>query len=152
MIMSPHLASVTVITRGRRVRSRHNDSVRNKLFSEFARSQPAEGGPRPEWPRLSFWGLVRSGSRSDPFRGPGCAGCTKMHYSPGNLPEIGGWAAPSSPPLYSRAPSPPPFPGPRPELPGNRRWSRTRARARAVTWRDSRGAVHGTPMRDTALH
>ena len=64
-------------------------SVRNKLFGEFARSQPAEGGPRPEWPRLSFLGLVRSGSRSDSFRGPGRAECTEMHYSPGNLTRKG---------------------------------------------------------------
>ena len=32
-------------------------SVRNKLFGEFARSQPAEGGARPEWPRISFLGV-----------------------------------------------------------------------------------------------
>ena len=64
-------------------------SVRNKLSGEFARSQPAEGGPRPEWPRLSFWGLVRSGSRSDSFRRPGRAECTEMHYSPENLTRKG---------------------------------------------------------------
>jgi hypothetical protein len=37
----------------------------------------------------SFWGLVRSGSRSDSFRGPGRAECTEMHYSPGNLTRKG---------------------------------------------------------------
>ena len=50
---------------------------------------PPSGGPRSEWPRLSFLGLVRSGSRSDSFRGPGRAECTEMHYSPGNLTRKG---------------------------------------------------------------
>jgi hypothetical protein len=54
-------------------------SVRNKLFGGFARFQA----------EASFWGLVRSGSRSDSFRGPGRAECTEMHYSPGNLTRKG---------------------------------------------------------------
>ncbi len=36
-----------------------------------------------------FWGLVRSGSRSDPVRGPGRAGCTEMYYSPRHLARRG---------------------------------------------------------------
>ena len=102
-------------------------SVRNKLFGEFARSQPAEGGPRPEWPRLSFLGLVRSGSRSDSFRGPGRAECTEMHYSPGNLTRKGAglplllllFTLASRPLLRS--------PGPGLSFRGIAQWSRTRA-------------------------
>ncbi len=75
---------------------------------------PPDGRAEARMAEAFFLGLVRSGSRSDSFRGPGRAGCTKMHYSPGNRSyqkRPGGWAAPSSPPLYSRLPSPPPFPG-----------------------------------------
>jgi hypothetical protein len=75
-------------------------------------------------------GLVRSGSRSDPFRGPGCAGCTEMHYSPGNLPEKGGWAAPPPPPpftLASRSLLRSPGPGLSFRGTAQLEWSRTRA-------------------------
>ena len=112
-------------------------------------SSPPSGGPRPEWPRFSFWGLVRSGSRSDSFRGPGRAECTEMHYSPGNLTRKGAglplllllFTLASRPLLRS--------PGPGLSFRGIAQWSR---RTRAVTWRDSRGALHGTLTRDTALH
>jgi hypothetical protein len=78
------------------------------------KGRPLAGGsdtglPRPELegPRQS----LRSGPRSDSFRGPGRAGCTAMHYSPKIWPQTGGRAG-SFPPLLPSSPSSPPSESP----------------------------------------
>jgi hypothetical protein len=54
-------------------------SVGNTVFSAFPPRHPGRPAlPRPEGPRQS----LRSGSRSDSFRGSVQGGCTEMHYSP----------------------------------------------------------------------
>ena len=54
-------------------------SVGNTVFSAFPPLQAGRPAlPRPEGPRQS----LRSGSRSDSFRGSVQGGCTEMHYSP----------------------------------------------------------------------
>ena len=79
----------------------------------ISRPAPLAGGlPRPEGPRQS----LRSGSRSDSFRGPGRAGCTEMHYSPKIWPRTRGRAG-SFPPLLPSSPSSPPHPPAQPAQP-----------------------------------
>jgi hypothetical protein len=58
-------------------------SVATKIFKVIAQFRGHGGLPRPEGPRQS----LRSGSRSDSFRGSGHGGCTEMHYSPRIWPE-----------------------------------------------------------------
>ncbi len=49
----------------------------DQIFREIAQFRDQAGLPRPEGPRQS----LRSGSRSDSFRGPGQGGCTEIFYA-----------------------------------------------------------------------
>ncbi len=99
-------------------------------FGGFARSQPPRGEPRPEWPRHSFSGLVRSRSRGDSLRGPGCAGCTEVYYiAPAIFPrKVAGLPVPLLLLLFTLASrSLLRSPGPGLSFRGIAQWSRTRA-------------------------
>ena len=123
-------------------------SVGNTVFSAFP---PLHAGrpalPRPEGPRQS----LRSGSRSDSFRGSGQGGCTEMHYSP----RIWQRRGPELPLLFPCLSSPPlllpflPFSarGPGSQLEGGRRFV-TMAHNRLLLYLSSNSAaiLHSLPF------